>query len=66
MEKIVLEDILFQENKKAFDTEGYSNYFTAMQRRIIRKAMLSFGIQLLGLAAENAKIEEENKKNRKC
>ena len=28
---------------KAFDEEGYNNYFTAMQRNIIRKAMLEFG-----------------------
>ena len=57
MYKINLDEIISQENRRAFDEEGYSNYFTVMQRNIIKKAMLYFGKQLLELAAENAKTE---------
>lgn len=59
--KINLEEILTQENKTAFNEEGYYNYFTAMQQSIIKKAMLEFGKQLLELAAKNTEHHHANK-----
>lgn len=61
--KINLEEILIQENRKAFNEEGYSNYFTAIQHSIIQKAMKEACKQVLEAAAENADMIGETQHN---
>lgn len=56
--KIILEEILQLKNKEAFDTDGFSNYFTSAQRSIILNAMKEACQKVLELGTENVTLSE--------